>query len=149
MKPDKISISLGLLIIFMTYSWISSCTHQPDPNSLPTICYKEVKTIIGSNCFKAQTLNTQGCHDNTGEGPDFSTDQGIQDAVTAGDADASALYQAIITVRGESKMPPNLPPIPQESRTTVRIWIEQGAKTDACPDDVAILNKGNNKLFNK
>jgi hypothetical protein len=142
MKPDKIYFSLAFLIILSTFSWISSCTHQPDPDSLPTICYKEVKTIIGSRCYIKPTGNSQGCHYQQGESYDFSTDIGIQDAVLAGNPDASPMYKAITTTRGESKMPPDQP-IPQESRTQIRIWIEQGAKTDACPGDLAVINKGN------
>jgi len=143
MKADKITISLGLLITLMTFSWISSCTHQPDPNSFDPICYKDVKTIV-SGCYRASTsLNPQTCH-GSGEYPDFeNVDNGINATVQAGNADASPLYNAITTVRGEGKMPPDQFPLPQESRATIRMWIEQGAHTDACPDDVAILNTGN------
>jgi hypothetical protein len=149
MKPDKITISLGVLIILTAISWISSCTHQPDPNSLPIICYTEVKTIISAKCYNVPTAsNPQACHDLSGEGPYFGSDQGITDQVSAGNPEGSPLYNAITTVRGESKMPPDHP-LAQESRTQIRIWIEQGAHIDACPGDTAILSEGNNELFNK
>jgi hypothetical protein len=149
MKPDKITISLALLIIFTTISWISSCTHLPDPDSLPTICYSEVKTIIVAKCYNVPTAsNPQACHDMSGEGPYFGSDKGITDQVIPGNPDGSSLYKAITTVRGEGKMPPDQP-IAQESRTQIRIWIDQGAHTNACPGDTAVLSKGNNKLFYK
>ena len=50
-----------------------------------------------------------------------------RDTVIPYNPDESPLYKAITTVRGESKMPPDQP-ISQESRTKIRIWIEQGAK---------------------
>jgi hypothetical protein len=149
MKPDKISISLGFLIIFATISWIGSCTHQPDPNSFDPVCYKDVQTII-SGCYRASTpQNPQTCHDGNGEGPNYkNVDIGINQSVQAGNADASSLYTAITTVRGEGKMPPDQFPLPQESRATIRMWIEQGAHTDVCPGDTAILSKDNNELLN-
>ena len=148
MKPDKISLSLALLITLTTFSWISSCTHQPDLASLPTICYEEVKTIIVAKCYLKPTANVQGCHYQSGESYDFSNDSGIQEAVVAGNPDGSPMYKAMTKVRGESKMPPDQP-ISQDSRTRIRIWIEQGALIDACPGDTAVLSKGNKKLFSK
>jgi hypothetical protein len=133
MKFDKISLSLSALILFTTISWITSCTHQePDPNTLPQVCYIQVKSIIGSKCsLPVSQKYPQGCHYGSGEGPDFRYDSIIVRSVVPGNADASSLYKAIITVRGENKMPPDIP-IAQESRTTIRIWIEQGADTAAC-----------------
>jgi hypothetical protein len=149
MKPDKITISLGMLITFVTFSWISSCTHQPDPNSFDKICYKDVNAIITGKCYLPSTnLNPQACHDGFGEGPDLSTPATVLKQVVPGNADASALYKAIIAVRGEGKMPPDQPII-QESRSTIRMWIEQGADTTACEPVKRTSKISDNRLFNK
>jgi hypothetical protein len=127
MKSDKTLLALASLIILTSISWIASCTHEPDLTKISTICYDNVKSIIGNNC----AMKNQGCHDNNGEAIDLSTNLGISNSVVAGNADASPLYKAITSVRGQNKMPPDHP-ISQEFRTTIRIWIEQGADTLAC-----------------
>ena len=120
MKPGKIVLSLALVIILTTSSWITSCTHQTDTSNVPEICFKDVYNIIQPNCVQA------GCHDGNSEARDYTSYQGIRNAVVPGDPDKSPLYKAITSVRGENKMPPD-EPIAEELRSTIRYWIEQGA----------------------
>jgi hypothetical protein len=120
MKPDKINLSLALLIILGIFSWISSCTHKTDTALVPEICFKDVSAIIGSNCA------IQNCHDGNGEAIPLISYDDIHYAVSPYNPDKSQLYKAITTVWGEKKMPPDQP-ISEESRSIIRFWIEQGA----------------------
>jgi hypothetical protein len=150
MKPDKIYLSLALLIILTTFSWISSCTHQTDITNMPEICFKDVYAIIRTNC----SMIGSGCHDGNGESIDLTTYQGIHDAVVPFNADKSPLYKAITSVRGEVKMPPDQP-LTEESRSTIRFWIEQGAVDSTANSSVCSSSKSsgrggdNNFLNNK
>jgi hypothetical protein len=126
MKPDKIYVSLAFLIILTTFSWISSCTHPTDTPDIPQICFNDVMGIISGKCSKSN------CHDGNGETFPLTNFQQIHYEVTPFNADASPLYKAITSVRGEKKMPPDKP-ISQESRTKIRFWIEQGADSIPCP----------------
>ena len=119
MKPDKITLSLTLLISLSTFSWINSCTHKTDI-TIPEICFKDVAAIIGSNC------SIQDCHDGNGEAMPLVTYEDIHSAVNPYNPDESQLYKSITTVRGEKKMPPDQP-LSEESRSIIRYWIEQGA----------------------
>jgi hypothetical protein len=122
MKPDKTSLSLILLICLSAFSWISSCTHETDTSNLPEICFKDVHTIIVTNC----SMLNSGCHDGTGEAMPLIGYDDIRNAVVPYNADKSSLYKSIIAVRGEKQMPPDKP-LAEELRTTIRFWIEQGA----------------------
>lgn len=127
MKPDKIYISLVILLILTTASWITSCTHNADISNLPEICFeRDVLPIYKNNCAKP------GCHDGTGEAGTFNNYTDISQSVVPGNPNSSRSYQAIITTWGEIKMPPDQP-LSLEQRTTIRLWIEQGAKEIACP----------------
>ena len=106
MKPDKIFLSLAFVIILTTISWITSCTHKTDISNIPEICFKDVNTIIRTQLFYAII---SGCHDGSGESFPLLTYQDIHNAVVPHNADNSPLYKAIISVRGENKMPPDKP----------------------------------------
>ena len=134
MKPDKIFLSLALLIILTTFSWISSCTHKANIEGIQQVCYNEVDTIFYNSCWNPQLGD---CHDGTGEPENFSIPANIINSVVPGNPDASRSYQAIIATRGENRMPPS-GPISLDNRTIIRLWIEQGAKDNrqdpsACP----------------
>ena len=119
MKPDKITLSLTLLICFSTFSWVNSCTHKTDI-TVPEICFKDVSAIIGSKCA------IQNCHDGNGEAYSLISYDDIYNSVSPYNPDESQLYKAITTVRGEKQMPPDQP-LSEESRSIIRFWIEQGA----------------------
>ena len=62
MKPDKIYLSLVLLVILTTVSWISSCTHDANIADIPEVCFEtDVLPIFKSSCA------IPGCHDGGGE----------------------------------------------------------------------------------
>jgi hypothetical protein len=144
MKPDKISLSLSLVIILAAVSWITSCTHDADISDLPEICINDVSAIYFGSCSDPSLGR---CHDGTGESDlVFLTPDDIRNSVVAGNPDASRSYQAIITKWGENKMPPS-GALSQENRTIIRVWIEQGAKdnsTDQLVCPVAVPAGGNN-----
>jgi len=127
MKPDKIYLSLLLLIILTTVSWITSCTHNADLTGLPEVCFeRDVLQIYKSSCA------ISGCHDGKGEsGRAYDNYTDIVSTVVPGDPYASSSYQAIISTRGENKMPPDQP-ISLDNRTMIRVWIEQGATNPHC-----------------
>lgn len=62
----------------------------------------------------------------------LSTYADISRGVTAGNPDASNIYQAIIA-KWVNRMPPSKP-LSLENREKIRIWIEQGANQTTCSD---------------
>jgi hypothetical protein len=135
MKPDKIYLSLALLMILTTVSWISSCTHTADITGYPEICFDRDVLIIFSN-----SCATQHCHDGTGESRmslDNYTD--IKSTVVPYNPNASPSYKAITSTWGEGKMPPDQP-LSLDNRTIIRLWIEQGANPTTCPKTIATGN---------
>ncbi|MEI6049133.1 MAG: c-type cytochrome domain-containing protein [Bacteroidota bacterium] len=134
MKPDKIYLSLIMLMILTTISWVTSCTHDAKVADFPVVCFeRDVLPIFQNNCA------ISGCHDGGRESRmalDNYTD--ISRSVVPGNPDASSLYKVIIATWGESKMPPSQP-LSLENRTIIRIWIEQGAASTTCP---AAANSG-------
>lgn len=131
-----LSIISGILLSF------SYCTHKADISDLPEICfYGDVLPIFMNNCAKP------GCHDNGG-GENFNLNNysEISLHITPGDAEASHLYQSIISKWGENKMPPDRP-LPIESRTKIRLWIDQGALETSCADTTGNGSNGNPEAF--
>jgi hypothetical protein len=136
MKIKKVFLVLFSFITFPVILWVSSCRHDAlIPSDIPEICFeKDVLPIFTSNC------STTGCHDGTGESDlvlnNYNT---ISNSVEAGDPRSSELYRAIIARSGENRMPPGNP-LSLESRTVIRLWIEQGAKLTLCPDTTSLVN---------
>ncbi len=122
MNQNKIYYSLAFVIIVTTISWISSCTHKTDTTNIPEICFKDVQTIIVTNC----SMLNAGCHDGTGEAPALTTYDDIRKIVIPYNADKSSLYKTITSNSGETQMPPGKP-LAEELRSVIRFWIEQGA----------------------
>jgi hypothetical protein len=141
MKPDKITLSLALVMFFTTLVWIASCTHDPDITGLPEICFEgDVLPIYTNSCA------ISGCHDGQGEsGMALNNYVDISHSVVPYNPDASPSYKAIITTWGEKKMPPG-EPLTLENRTKIRLWIEQGALLTVCPE---ITGPGNGIPVNK
>jgi len=132
MKPDKIYLSLALLIIFTTVSWITSCTHDSQIGDFPEICFeRDVLPVFTNSCA------ISGCHDGQGESDlVLNSYLDISHAVVAGNPNSSIVYKAITATWGENKMPPDQP-LSLENRTIIRSWIEQGARSTVCPQNVA------------
>jgi len=128
MKPDKIYLSLIILISLTAFSWFSSCTHTADIANLPEVCFdRDVLPIFLNNCAISR------CHDGTrGSRMAFNNYTDIRASVVPNNPDASQSYQAIISKWG-NLMPPNQP-LSQEQRTLIRVWIEQGANPTVCTD---------------
>jgi hypothetical protein len=129
MKPDKISFYLALLIILPVSALISSCRHNPDLTNMPEICFeRDVLPIYANNCA------ISGCH--TGGGGDherfaLETYADIRKTVEPYKPESSESYVAITSSGGENHMPPGQV-LSIDLRTTIRLWIEQGAKETTC-----------------
>ena len=129
MKPDKIYLSLVLLIILTTISWMTSCTHKANIADIPEICFEgDVLPIFTTSCA------ISGCHDGQGESDLVLNNYlDISHSVVPGNPYSSKVYKAIIATTGENKMPPDQP-LSLENRTKIRLWIEQGAGLTLCPE---------------
>lgn len=129
MKPDKIYLSLALLVILTTISWITSCTHEAKIPDMPVICFEgDVLPIFANNC------SISNCHDGQGESDlVLNNYPNISHYVVPGNPNSSKIYEAIIATIGENKMPPDQP-LSLTNRTIIRLWIEQGARLTTCPE---------------
>ena len=129
MKPDKIYLSLALLIILTAFSWFTSCTHVANIANLPQVCFTgEVLPIFINNCA------ISGCHDGGGRESRMALNSYaniIQD-ISPGNPNGSRLYQVIISKWG-NLMPPKQA-LSEQNRTIIRVWIEQGAAETVCTD---------------
>jgi hypothetical protein len=128
MKPDKIYLSLILLLFLSVFSWFTSCTHVANIANIPEICFtSDILPIFTSNCA------IPGCHDGGGESHrSMNNYADIMRDITPGNPGASRIYQTIIAKWG-NRMPPNKA-LSLENREKIRIWIEQGAKETVCTD---------------
>jgi hypothetical protein len=144
MKIDKGYLFPVSVVIFSVILWLSSCRHDTLISSdIPEICFeKEVLPIFQNNCGMA------GCHDGGGRESrsSFNNYADISNGVVAGNPKGSRLYQAIIGKSGEGRMPPDSP-LSLESRTIIRLWIEQGAKQTVCSDSSS-QTSGNSSPYN-
>lgn len=129
MRIDKIYLVLTVIIIGASASWITSCTHKADISDIPAICFdSEILPIFLNNCALAS------CHDGKGESDlILKSYQDIIEEVEPGDPGDSKIYKVITMTSGEDRMPPDQP-LSTDNRTLIRIWIEQGARQDQCPE---------------
>lgn len=139
MKPDKIFLSLALLLILTFFSWFASCTHTANIANLPEVCFTgDILPIFTSNCAIA------GCHDGGGESHRaMNSYADIMPDISPGNPGASGIYKAIIA-KWNNRMPP-AQPLSLENREKIRIWIEQGAieSSAACPTTINAGPGGN------
>jgi len=129
MKPDKILVSGGFLLIILIFLRIWSCTHDPVLDDLPQICFeRDVLPVFQNSCAISH------CHDGNGESDlILNSYVPISHAVEPGKPYSSAVYKSITARSGENKMPPGQP-LSIENRIKIRLWIEQGAGLTTCPD---------------
>jgi hypothetical protein len=127
MKPDKIIISLLLLIVLTTTSWFTSCTHTADISDFPEVCFtRDVLPVFLNSCALAS------CHDGTGESDLLLSNYNeILKSVNPGIPDDSDIYKSITAKGGEKLMPPGQP-LSTDNRVLIRFWIEQGAGQTTC-----------------
>lgn len=124
MKPDRIYLSLFLLLAVTTISWISSCTHKTDIEGYPEVCFqKDVLPVFQNSCAMAD------CH-NAGSELSLTSYEQIVKHVVPGNAAKSEIYQVISSSWGIQRMPPDQP-LSIDNRSVIRLWIEQGA--EPCP----------------
>jgi cytochrome c5 len=93
---------------------------------LDTVCfYGQVMPVLEISCGIA------GCHDGSQEGflaADYSS---VMQSIVPGDPRGSKLYQVITDINGETMMPPDIP-LSKEVRSTIQVWIAQGAIETSC-----------------
>jgi uncharacterized membrane protein len=133
-KLNDIYISFFLIIPLFV-----SCTHDPvNIELMDTVCFeRQVLPIIQSSC------RISGCHDaGTAESGFAATDyESIMSIVNAGSPRDSKLYKVITDINGENFMPPSpYKALGKESRTSIMVWIEQGAMNTKCSSDTSSEN---------
>jgi hypothetical protein len=128
-KINMVYLSLFLILITVSFSWITSCKHNADITDFPEICFgRDVLPVFTNNCA------ISGCHDGQGESNlTLNNYADIRGGVVPGKPFSSRLYKAIIATGGENMMPPGQR-LSLENRTIIRLWIEQGAGLTVCAD---------------
>lgn len=116
-KNAILAAGLFLLMSFL----FSRCAkeHLEEP---PVYFQEDIFPVIVTNCTES------GCHnpvDRT-EGYDFTTYEGILQAVVPGDYQASELYKALVKPFGH--MPEGKPRLPDYQIVLIARWIEEGAE---------------------
>lgn len=106
---------------------------DPDSDCDPDTVYfaNDVLPLLQANCA------TAGCHDaaTAQDGVILIDYQSIMSTadVQPGDADASDLYEVLTENDPDKRMPPPpRAPIAADQINNIKIWIEQGAKNNAC-----------------
>jgi hypothetical protein len=121
-RPAFLQILSGIL--FLLALCTASCTHDPvGVDAQPKVCFgTEVLPIIQSNCAKS------GCHAG-GYELDLSTPANILRHVVPFKPNQSSLY-TVTTSTWISPMPPSPnSALTLQQRTTIALWILQGAST--------------------
>jgi hypothetical protein len=121
---------MGLLVLIGVLSTLFSCTHDTILiEGIDTVCFEsQVMPIMQTSCGIA------GCHDGSAEGFMATDYQSIMQAVTPNDPRGSKLYQVITFISGENMMPPDRP-LTTDQRSTIEVWIAQGANHTTCSSD--------------
>ncbi|HUM47737.1 MAG TPA: hypothetical protein PLD84_12480 [Chitinophagales bacterium] len=133
MKKFLLFSAPALAVLAFPMIYLSGCTFDksfPDTsNGNNLVCFEtEVLPVIQSNCAKA------GCHDpiTKEKGYDFSSYNGIMEAVKPGQPNSSKLYE-VLNENGEDQMPPPPnPPLSADQKNTIKMWIEEGASNGPC-----------------
>jgi len=120
----KLNFYLWLVVAVVGFSVFYSCEHKTyEPTELREVNFQdEVLPIFQTSC------GISGCHDaGTAEkGYVYVDYASVMKSVVAGDPAKSEAYSAIIQKLGGYMPPAN--PLNEESRSLIRIWIEQGAQ---------------------
>jgi hypothetical protein len=121
-----------------------SCKHDtPNLDQFDQVCFQEkILPIFQTGCALSDCHN--GSHNEAGY--DFSSYEGIMQAISPGSPDKSKAYKAIIK-KWEllGAMPPSNP-LPESERTLIRIWIEQGALNTSCSTISTVGNNTSNTI---
>lgn len=125
---------VGLLLIFslsLFSTLLTSCKHESNLiDDLNEVCFEsQILPIFQNSCALSN------CHNQISAVHDviLSNYNSIFKTVVPGKPDESQTYKSITNFRSDEFMPP-YNALPLESRTLIRVWIEQGAKNTLCPD---------------
>ncbi len=114
--------------------FFSSCTHIVDIPDSKEFCYSsDIAPIISANC------TVSGCHgsagsNKSGDDLDLSSYASLLSLVKKGDPNGSQLYKVISSPWSEFMPPKPRSPLSEEQRTTIYLWILQGA-LDNCSEN--------------
>jgi uncharacterized membrane protein len=143
MKQFKIIfLLLSTVGVVLLITQLQSCRHDPiGVGNLKEVCFEgDILPMLKNSC------GMSGCHDgSSGNGRRFNVSdyQSVMKIVTPGSAKNSQLYLVLGKVYGNI-MPPNpYPPLSQENRTLIEVWIEQGAKDTKCDSTGAVTQTTN------
>ncbi len=127
LREFKLTTALLFVVSVSSLLSINSCQHNGIPaEEMEQICFTEqILPIFQNSC------GTTGCHDSKSahHGLIYTDYASIMKSITPGNASKSKAYQAMTSTF--EIMPPDNP-LPQDKRTLIRIWIEQGAKETNC-----------------
>lgn len=136
LRKFKLTTALLLVVLVSALLSVNSCRHDGIPaEELEQVCFTEqILPIFQNSC------GTTGCHDSKSahHGLVYTDYASIMKSITPGNASKSKAYQAMTSTF--EIMPPDNP-LPQDKRTLIRIWIEQGAKETNCTSG-EIINGG-------
>ena len=124
MKLPSIKLRYLLYAAILGFA-LYSCEHNPTGlESQPRICFKTDVLPVFTNCT--------GCHNggSESEGLDYRTAEGIIKDIVPFQPSSSKIFQVMTGSGLNSIMPPG-GPLSKDQRTTIYLWILQGADT-AC-----------------
>ena len=121
---------LSSILFVLIISQLQSCKHEPaNLSGLPTVCFNDVQTIYSSSC------GMSGCHSGNSSKGGFNPSNyaSIMKSVKAGDPWGSKAYTIVSSPNNPNMMPPKgHDPLTLKDRTTIEVWILQGAKDTKC-----------------
>lgn len=124
---------LAILLFSFAGIMLESCKHDSNIiNDLPEVCFEaQILPIFQTSCALS------GCHDASSRESGLVLDSydNIVKHVQAGDPYKSRIYKSITDIWSDEMMPPGQS-LSLESRTLIRVWIEQGAMNTICPDTI-------------
>jgi hypothetical protein len=134
MITKRILYPLLLLVLILPFLFNNACKHDPvGIDQFDTVCFQtQILPIIQTSC------GISGCHDG-GEEFSLSSYSSIMNIVKPGNAAKSRLYKVITEVNGGNMMPPDRP-LTKDQRTTIMVWIEQGANNSTCTPAIIDVN---------
>ncbi len=126
--------ALSYFVVLLLLGFVS-CKHtELDVSKYPEVCFdNQILPVFKASC------GMSGCHNSTSaEAGYILTDyQNILNGVIPYKPFESEVY-TILSSNWVHPMPPENP-LPQEIRTLIRLWIEQGAMETSCPDTSNVL----------
>lgn len=122
-------IKLGIAAVAISCLALSSCKHEPNFDTLPTVYYnRDIAPIISFNC------TFSGCH-----GDSLSREFKLRNydevmkycKVKPGSPQTSKLYTTVKSLNSEEVMPtPQYNPLTEKQIQLIYVWIGQGAKNN-------------------